>query len=207
MTGPLPARAKAEPAVAAEASFWHSARMHWPWLGLLALTACAANPVEQTRLKDGSIEVKCELALDECLRRVQTQCPHMRYRILGGTSETRLRDASPFERAYHSSRLHLICSDDGATVLVSPGAPSPAPSQDATSVAATPKARSCSAGETRVCVGAGACQGGQACLPDGSGFGSCDCGSSAAAPSLVQPAAPSAPSSSDASPALPSPAP
>lgn len=34
----------------------------------------------------------------------------------------------------------------------------------------------CSTGETRTCVGPGACQGGQSCLPDGSGFGPCDCG-------------------------------
>jgi hypothetical protein len=39
-----------------------------------------------------------------------------------------------------------------------------------------PTAPSCSPGETRACVGAGACKGGQACLPDGKGFGSCDCG-------------------------------
>ena len=37
----------------------------------------------------------------------------------------------------------------------------------------------CVAGETRACLGAGACQGSQACNAEGSGLGSCDCGSGA----------------------------
>lgn len=34
----------------------------------------------------------------------------------------------------------------------------------------------CLPGESRVCVGAGACNGGQQCLSDGRGYGPCDCG-------------------------------
>jgi len=33
----------------------------------------------------------------------------------------------------------------------------------------------CVAGSTQLCVGAGACTGGQACLDDGSGWGACVC--------------------------------
>lgn len=40
----------------------------------------------------------------------------------------------------------------------------------------------CVKGITQACVGAGGCQGGQACLPDGSGFSPCDCGHAAARP-------------------------
>lgn len=36
----------------------------------------------------------------------------------------------------------------------------------------------CTPGETRECVGPGACRGGQSCLMDGSGFSACDCGES-----------------------------
>jgi hypothetical protein len=36
----------------------------------------------------------------------------------------------------------------------------------------------CVKGVTQACVGPGGCSGGQACLPDGSGFGPCDCGGS-----------------------------
>jgi hypothetical protein len=39
-----------------------------------------------------------------------------------------------------------------------------------------PPPRACIPGATQACVGLGACAGGQACLPDGAGFGPCDCG-------------------------------
>lgn len=55
-------------------------------------------------------------------------------------------------------------------------------------------AAACTKGSTQACVGAGACQGGQSCLPDGSGYGACDCGeattkSSKAATEKLAPAA------------------
>ena len=34
----------------------------------------------------------------------------------------------------------------------------------------------CAPNDTRICYGPGACQGGQYCLPDGSGYSACDCG-------------------------------
>jgi hypothetical protein len=140
------------------------------WLGLssfVVLSACGAGEFQSQKLADGSYTFTCELAMDECIRRAQDQCKNQRYRILEGTSETRLRDAPPFERAYHTSRLRLRCTDDGANVLLkldSENADKPKP------------AAGCTTGETRACVGPGACKGGQACLPDRSGFGSCDCG-------------------------------
>jgi hypothetical protein len=139
--------------------------------GLVLLSACGAAEVQSQRLKDGSLSVTCELAMDECIRRVQDECPNQRYRILEGASETRLRDAPPFERAYHTSRLHLECNNDGANVLLSLGS---SPAVSAAAPAAKPP--TCSAGETRACIGPGACKGGQACLADGKGYGGCDCG-------------------------------
>ncbi len=38
------------------------------------------------------------------------------------------------------------------------------------------KERLCTPGETQACLGAGACNGAQACSADGQGFGACDCG-------------------------------
>lgn len=47
----------------------------------------------------------------------------------------------------------------------------------------------CAPGESVECVGPGACRGGQVCLPDGSGYGPCDCGdASAPAPAAPSPA-------------------
>lgn len=142
---------------------------------LVLVAACGAPEVQSQRLKDGSWSFQCELGMDECVRRVQENCPNQRYRILDGSSETRLRDAPPFERAYHTSRLHLVCNDSGAdTVPAVDGSKANAASSVAAPINAAPKL--CSQGETRECVGVGACKGGQVCLPDGTGYDRCDCG-------------------------------
>lgn len=150
-------------------------------LALLALSACGAPEVQSQRLKDGSWSFQCELSMDECIRKVQDNCPNQRYRILEGSSQTRLRDVPPFEKAYHTSKLRLECNDDSGDALISFGSDKIAPSaSSAPSSAAAPASVSkppvCTQGQTRECVGAAACKGGQACLADGSGFGPCDCG-------------------------------
>ena len=157
------------------------------------LAACGATEVQSQKLQDGSYNVTCELSMDECIRRVQDRCRNQRFRILEGTSEVRLRDAPPFERAYHTSRLHFECTDDSGKPLISLDAAAAARSADPAKSA--PAARSCVSGETRVCVGAGACKGGQACLTDGSGFGPCDCGPVAPVPAsdVAPPAGATAP--------------
>jgi hypothetical protein len=50
--------------------------------------------------------------------------------------------------------------------------------------------RVCVPGTTQACVGPAACSGGQSCLPDGSGFGGCDCGAASDSPASAQPKAP-----------------
>lgn len=161
------------------------------WLSLTSfalLVACGVPEVQQQKLKDGSWKFECELSMDECIRKVEETCPNQRYRILEGTSETRLRDAPPFERAFHTSRLHLVCSNDGGSPLLSLGSGGSAAVPGAAPEAAKPAASQvCSAGQTRECVGPAACKGGQTCLPDGAGFGACDCGP---APAATAPAAP-----------------
>ena len=57
------------------------------------LTACGPAQFQQEKLNDGSFKVTCELSMDECVRRAGDLCQNQRYRILEGTSETRLRDA------------------------------------------------------------------------------------------------------------------
>lgn len=179
------------------------------WLACLCLpllVACGASKVQSQKLKDGSWSFTCELAMDECIRRVQDHCPAQRYRILEGTAETRLRDAPPFQRAYHTSRLHLVCNDAGADVLLSvDSSREPDGSADA---AASKASQACTAGQTRECVGPAACKGGQACLADGSGYGACDCGPApATAPQITPPPASSTAPDSASEPATPAPAP
>lgn len=158
-------------------------------LACLGLPACMTSHQGAQKLADGTWSVTCGSQMDECVRRAQEACPRQRFRILEGVSETRVRDAPPYEQAYHTSRLRWVCTNDGATPLLSLDK-SDAPSS---SSAPAPAPRACTPGLTRECVGSGACRGGQACLADGSGFGPCDCGPAApsAAPAPVEP--PSAP--------------
>ena len=176
--------------------------------GLALLAACGAPEVQSQRLKDGSWSFTCELPMDECVRRAQEKCYLQRYRITKGSSETRLRDAPPFERAYHTSHLNFVCTDDGQNPLVTFGGDGKSvdPNTNGSSKPAV-AGQVCTKGETRACVGAAACRGGQTCLPDGSGFTACDCGpvapaapvvesapaTRAAASSATEPAAPPAP--------------
>lgn len=82
--------------------------------------------------------------------------------------EVRCGKAEEREQGASSSRLTLPARTDAE---VMPEDIKPA------AVAATSV---CTKGSTQACVGAGACQGGQSCLPDGSGYGACDCGEATA---------------------------
>jgi hypothetical protein len=140
--------------------------------GVALIVGCATVRLERQHLADGSWQLTCPSEMDACTREANSICKDKRYLILAGRSETRRRDAPPYETEYHTSYLTIVCSEETA--------PPPAPS------AAPPTrdlARSiCTPGATQACVGSGACSGGQACRPDGTGFGPCDCGSAKAAP-------------------------
>src|SRR6185436_7836126 len=115
-------------------------------LGVIGLVACSGPEFKQQRLQDGSLQVDCDLAMDECMRRAQDLCNKQRFRILDGTSETRVADVPPFERASRTSRLHLKCTNDGAEPLLSLDRPPKASAQP------LPRTPACTPGETRTCV-------------------------------------------------------
>jgi MYXO-CTERM domain-containing protein len=66
-----------------------------------------------------------------------------------------------------SSSADASGATSGTTTGVGPG-----------SSGATGGATVCTPGETQACFGDGACQGGQSCLPDGTGWDACTCGGS-----------------------------
>lgn len=76
-----------------------------------------------------------------------------------------------------------------STEPFAPGAPKAAPSEPPPASAE----RVCVPGVTQACLGPGACNGAQACLESGQGFGPCDCGTPAGAatsPSSTVPVTP-----------------
>lgn len=138
-------------------------RLRWSVLLALGSMACG-SPMKAQRLSDGTWKVTCKSSLEECSRRAPEVCGEADHRIVGGGSENKLYGTPGNQVSVGRSEVIVAC--DAAPG--SPGAPPPAEST-----------RVCTPGSTLRCFGPGACSGGQACLPDGSGFGPCDCGPAA----------------------------
>jgi hypothetical protein len=140
-----------------------------PSLLLLALLAGSCTPaqIEKEKLTDGSWHLLCRLPMDLCVLQVEKVCADKHYRILRGESQLNLRGVD-FPTELPVSELVVACGDRKVGTPASSAAA-------AASSASSPSARACVPGATQACVGRGACPGGQACRPDGSGFGPCDC--------------------------------
>jgi hypothetical protein len=153
----------------------------------LPLIACSRPPVVRERLPDGSYSFKCESELWVCLSHVEELCRGGPYAVEGGweqpfnagVDETRVEThrSQAFIRCLHRGedpRRRYARPDEPQLVDRSSGTPVPVTS--APKPTAPAPARTCVPGVTQACVGPAACAGGQACLPDGSGFTQCDCG-------------------------------
>jgi len=172
---------------------------------LTLLAACASRPgVETQRLPDGTLRIKCQDSLAGCLARAEDICHGNTYEVIRardqrdrygpemGTAQVEVRSSEAYVRC--GSRGRPLGGYDELTLpprppegavagtAMGPGAP-PAP----------PPARACIPGSTQACIGPGKCEGGQSCLPDGSAFGPCDCGTLGAPVTAPGPAATATP--------------
>jgi hypothetical protein len=175
------------------------------------LAACATHPgVDTQRLPDGTLRIKCDGSLVQCLSRADDLCHGNTYEIVRardqrdrygpelGTAQVEVRSSEAFIRC--GSHGRPLGGYDELKITPAPAASS-APAASGSSVAAANRVpaptappslppRACVPGATQACIGPGKCEGGQSCLPDGSAFGPCDCGT--LGPPLVAPAAPGA---------------
>ncbi len=167
-------------------------RFAWLVLSLSWLsTACHSATAPAVKQPDGSWQLKCGNSLDVCVQRANDICDNRGYVVLGGAYKRQLLGAElgVSQVEVREAELSIACADrrgdlpkvltTNTLVAASPVAPPPAASNASPAPAAKAPAMSCTPGTTQKCVGAGACAGGQACLPDGSGFAPCDCGSAA----------------------------
>lgn len=156
-------------------------------LGGIAPFGCAAASAEGTqRLADGRYELKCEGSLSHCLEQADEICRGTRYRVLQGSDD---RDyvgpEEHFEREIRTSHAIIRCGSRGQSLFGKAEEPEP------TTAIATRGHSACVPGATQSCVGPAGCVGGQACLPDGSGFSPCDCGGATHPESATTPGTPS----------------
>jgi len=161
-------------------------------VGLLLCSQGCAHGSAIQKLDAETYRVTCpELPLAECLSQAANNaCDRRAYFVARGISDVNLRGRSDAPDVATSSEAIIRCApaqgwgDQGKQLM----AAAPASSAGAAAASKPDKPRPiCAPGSTQTCVGAGACSGGQACKPDGSGYTPCDCGSPAA------PAAPATP--------------
>jgi hypothetical protein len=170
----------------------------------LGLAGCATAQVAVDARPDGTKHLACKLPLAECLAEAERVCQGRRYVVLravdehdrrGGpelnldvrTSEALLRCAPAigWPKGFDPMALPPEAAGVGAPAALAaapppPAEPPPAAAPPAAEPPSPPPVRACFPGSTQACVGPGGCTGGQACLPDASSFGPCDCGGGAA---------------------------
>jgi hypothetical protein len=167
---------------------------------LLNVVACARPGVDVMSLPNGAERLRCQSSLPECLAHADALCKGASYEVLYAKHERSVFGTGQSQVEGHASVAEIHClgphekplptgtapSSDAASNAAGSGKPPAASS--AAPVSSTPPSAApppqapapamCVPGATQTCVGPGACAGGQSCLPDGSGFGACDCGKS-----------------------------
>jgi hypothetical protein len=153
--------------------------MHVRWIALtLVLFACGTTRAQ--RRVDGSYLIDCK-SQNSCLDRATKVCGESGYDIIGGRHNQKVYGVPGNQKVVGKDQLYIRCRSDSMLDTPDPAAGSwKLERSDAGQPRAAHSERNtatvCRPGETQRCVGAGACEGGQACKQDGSGFEACDCG-------------------------------
>jgi hypothetical protein len=170
---------------------------------IAGISACSLRNIERETMPDGTHRLTCHARLSLCLVEVQDACAEAGYDVLEAHEERKRAGPMPLETEIIRSQARIRCRKMTAVFgdSADEAETRPPPSSSAAPPSSSPP-KVCAPGATQVCVGTGACQGGQRCLADGSGFGLCDCGPPA--PATIPPEntdAPAAPPPSSAAPA------
>ena len=151
-------------------------------LGFSISSACASQSgVQKQELERGVFQLDCPAPLGRCSEEADKTCDGRGYDVVEGYDQRKLygHAAGQSQVEGRTSRLVVSCRGPRGESKVPTTAP-------ATTTPRAARPLLCTPGATQRCVGAGACDGGQSCLADGSGYGACDCGK-------VAPAAPASP--------------
>jgi len=170
------------------------------WLGCLLSAALAAGGCSRdaravrlpaTTPGDEIYRITCEDEIDECRAEAREVCAgaYEELEATGAPVEPRRVTSAPgpsstgprYQRKKWIGQMVIACGtgapraaaggEDGSPpISVVPAAPA---------TRASGPERLCVPGVTQECLGPAACRGAQACLPDGNGFGPCDCGNGA----------------------------
>lgn len=149
-------------------------------LALGLLVACSSGtqvvPLRSNRPGVAQYRIQCVKHIDRCRAAAAEACGGA-YQVVhtsGHRVEPKRIDTGPgpsstgpsLARPSWAGEMVIECAERAAPDRALP-APAPPPAPE----------RACVPGVTQLCLGPAACRGAQACLPDGQGFGPCDCGS------------------------------
>jgi hypothetical protein len=137
---------------------------------------------------DEIYRISCEDSIAHCRDEANEVCTG-RYRVLetaGAPVEPERVSSAPgpsstgprYQRVKWVGQMVVACGD-ATSPLAQDDAPVVSGRASAVGAAPTPLPpadRLCIPGVTQECLGPAACRGAQACLPDGNGYGRCDCG-------------------------------
>lgn len=157
---------------------------------VLLASGCSRNAhsvrLQASSPSDEIYRISCERDIQACRDEASEVCAG-RYEVLESTgapvepqrvsSEPGPRTTGPrYQRPKWVGTLVVACASGAANGA--PGTEAVAPSPVPLPAAAPSPApgRLCIPGVTQECLGPAACRGAQACLPDGDGYGPCDCG-------------------------------
>lgn len=152
---------------------------------LFAFPGCQSPIISANLRPDGVYHVKCRSKLQSCLNEVEVLCRHNRYAVLRAFDDHEWEGINwPDQGEKRASEAFIRCgqkppwgedSEMGRLRAHPLGDRESSEPEPAAAPVAVP-VRVCIPGASQACVGVGDCSGGQVCRPDGSGFGSCDCG-------------------------------
>lgn len=164
---------------------------------VVGFAAYACSGAKTKSVGPDTWRVECANSMATCAARADDLCGDRGYVILGGQSQKEIHGPEGQQIAQERGELVVQCGQRATGPTPAAGQAgswrlNPPAHRAAQEPAAPPSPRPspgklCTPGETQMCVGPGACRGGQACMTDGSGFLPCDCGAGQTAPDAAGP--------------------
>jgi hypothetical protein len=160
-------------------------------LTVVWLAAACSRNAHSVRLpgqspNDEIYRISCEDTIAHCRDEANDVCTG-RYRVLetaGAPIEPERVSSAPgpsstgprYQRVKWVGQMVVACGDATSELTREDATPAVPERSPAVAAARPPVDRLCIPGVTQECLGPAACRGAQACLPDGNGYGRCDCG-------------------------------
>ena len=185
------------PGLGAEHGAWSTLRARLRWAGALwalsVLVGCSREARAVRLPSDPGTElyrVSCRSAIDPCREKAAALCGG-KYEVLqnaGAPVEPPRVSSAPGPRSTGSryqrpdwvGELVIACGSHQRAEAAAEPTLSAATTAAAAQIERAPAHdQLCVPGVTQLCLGPAACRGAQACLADGRGWGSCDCGTGA----------------------------